>query len=117
MTQTQAQTLSDDSSLSVSEAAQARIAWMRTQKKDETLHLRITIEGGGCSGFQYCFSWDRVVGENDHVFTGCVVTDSVSLPFLKGALVDFTEQLMGADFTIQNPNAKQGCGCGTSFSV
>jgi iron-sulfur cluster insertion protein len=81
--------------------------------------LRIAVEGGGCSGFQYEIKLDQVA-ENDLVLEKQgekVVVDSVSLPFLTGAVIDFTEELIGARFTIENPNATSSCGCGTSFSM
>jgi iron-sulfur cluster insertion protein len=81
--------------------------------------LRIAVEGGGCSGFQYEIKLDQVA-EDDLVLEKQgekVVVDSVSLPFLTGAVIDFTEELIGARFTIENPNATSSCGCGTSFSM
>jgi iron-sulfur cluster insertion protein len=81
--------------------------------------LRVAVEGGGCSGFQYDIrldvpSADDLVLEKDGVQ---VVVDSVSLPFLADAVIDFTEELIGARFTVNNPNATSSCGCGTSFSM
>ena len=81
--------------------------------------LRIAVDGGGCSGFQYDIrlddpAADDLVLESDGQK---VVVDSVSLPFLADAVIDFTEELIGARFTIANPNATSSCGCGTSFSV
>ena len=81
--------------------------------------LRVAVEGGGCSGFQYEIELDDA-GEDDLVLEGAgerVVIDSVSLPFLAGATIDFTEELIGARFVIDNPNATSSCGCGTSFSI
>ncbi|WP_104020439.1 HesB/IscA family protein [Roseovarius nitratireducens] len=81
--------------------------------------LRVAVEGGGCSGFQYDIRLDSAA-EDDLVLEGegeRVVVDSVSLPFLAGATIDFTEELIGARFTIDNPNATASCGCGTSFSI
>ncbi|MGR3759069.1 HesB/IscA family protein [Roseobacteraceae bacterium NS-SX3] len=81
--------------------------------------LRVAVEGGGCSGFQYEIGLDQVK-EDDLVLEGQgekVVVDSVSLPFLENATIDFTEELIGARFTIENPNATASCGCGTSFSI
>lgn len=81
--------------------------------------LRIAVEGGGCSGFQYQIELDEA-GEGDLVLEGAgerVVVDEVSLPFLGGAVIDFTEELVGARFTIENPNAASSCGCGVSFSM
>lgn len=81
--------------------------------------LRVAVEGGGCSGFQYDIKLDEP-SEDDLVLERDgqkVVVDSVSLPFLADAVIDFTEELIGARFTIENPNASSSCGCGTSFSM
>ena len=81
--------------------------------------LRVAVEGGGCSGFQYEIKLDDVA-EGDLVLEGNgekVVVDDVSLPFLTGAVIDFSEELIGARFVIYNPNATSSCGCGTSFSI
>ncbi len=81
--------------------------------------LRVAVEGGGCSGFQYEIDLDDpkdddlLLSENGET----VVIDSVSLPFLADAVIDFSEELIGARFIIQNPNATSSCGCGTSFSM
>jgi len=81
--------------------------------------LRVAVEGGGCSGFQYDIKLDAPA-EDDLVLEGGgekVVVDSVSLPFLANAVIDFTEELIGARFVIENPKATASCGCGTSFSM
>lgn len=81
--------------------------------------LRIAVEGGGCSGFQYEIELDEP-RDDDLILEGSgqkVVVDAVSLPFLGGATIDFTEELIGARFVIENPNASSSCGCGTSFSM
>ncbi|MAO28632.1 MAG: iron-sulfur cluster assembly accessory protein [Roseovarius sp.] len=81
--------------------------------------LRVAVEGGGCSGFQYQIKLDAPEAD-DLVLEGQgerVVVDAVSLPFLTGATIDFTEELIGARFIIDNPNASSSCGCGTSFSM
>jgi iron-sulfur cluster assembly accessory protein len=81
--------------------------------------LRVAVEGGGCSGFQYEIKLDDPA-EDDLVLEGHgerVVVDSVSLPFLSNAVIDFSEELIGARFVIENPNATSSCGCGTSFSM
>ena len=81
--------------------------------------LRVAVEGGGCSGFQYEIKLDAP--EDDDLILEKngerVLVDQVSLPFLAGAVIDFTEELIGARFTIENPNATSSCGCGTSFSM
>lgn len=81
--------------------------------------LRVAVEGGGCSGFQYDIKLDDVA-QDDLVLEKDgerVVVDSVSLPFLENATIDFSEELIGARFVIENPNATSACGCGTSFSM
>ena len=81
--------------------------------------LRVAVEGGGCSGFQYLIELGDPA-EGDTVLEGAgetVVVDEVSLPFLTGATIDFSEELIGARFVIDNPNASSSCGCGTSFSI
>lgn len=81
--------------------------------------LRVAVEGGGCSGFQYEIALD-IPGTDDLVLEGqgeTVVVDQVSLPFLANAVIDFSEELIGARFVIDNPNATSSCGCGTSFSI
>ena len=81
--------------------------------------LRVAVEGGGCSGFQYEIKLDDPVGD-DLVLEKDgqrVLVDTVSLPFLANAVIDFTDELIGARFVVQNPNATSSCGCGTSFSV
>lgn len=86
---------------------------------DQGQALRVAVEGGGCSGFQYDIKLDAPA-QDDLVLEGQgqkVVVDSVSLPFLAGATIDFTEELIGARFVIDNPNASSSCGCGTSFSM
>jgi iron-sulfur cluster insertion protein len=86
---------------------------------DEAKALRIAVEGGGCSGFQYDIRLDDPAAD-DLVLEGGgqkVVVDSVSLPFLANATIDFSEELIGARFVIENPNASSSCGCGTSFSI
>ncbi|NNF25142.1 MAG: iron-sulfur cluster assembly accessory protein [Rhodobacteraceae bacterium] len=81
--------------------------------------LRVAVEGGGCSGFQYDIKLDDPA-DDDLVLEGSgqrVLVDAVSLPFLAGAVIDFSEELIGARFVIENPNATSSCGCGTSFSM
>ncbi|WP_435312279.1 HesB/IscA family protein [Primorskyibacter sedentarius] len=81
--------------------------------------LRVAVEGGGCSGFQYEIKLDAPA-DDDLILERNgerVVVDSVSLPFLSNAVIDFTEELIGARFVINNPNATSSCGCGTSFSM
>ncbi len=102
----------------VTDRAFARLAEIN-EAAGEARALRVAVEGGGCSGFQYEIKLDDPTAD-DLVLEGNgqkVVVDSVSLPFLADAVIDFTEELIGARFTIQNPNATSSCGCGTSFSM
>jgi iron-sulfur cluster insertion protein len=81
--------------------------------------LRVAVEGGGCSGFQYEIKLDEPAAD-DLVLEGAgqkVLVDQVSLPFLSNAVIDFTDELIGARFVVENPNATSSCGCGTSFSI
>ncbi|MEP5758127.1 MAG: iron-sulfur cluster assembly accessory protein [Litoreibacter sp.] len=86
---------------------------------DQGQALRVAVEGGGCSGFQYEIKLDAPTKDDLHLSKDgqTVVVDSVSLPFLENAVIDFTEELIGARFVIENPNATSSCGCGTSFSM
>ena len=82
--------------------------------------LRISVEGGGCSGFQYKFDVERTRADDDLVIArdgAVVVVDPASVPFLAGSEVDFVDDLIGASFRVANPNATASCGCGTSFSI
>lgn len=81
--------------------------------------LRVAVEGGGCSGFQYDIKLDNSADDDMVIAEGeeRVIVDPVSLPFLSGAVIDFSDELIGARFTIENPNATSSCGCGTSFSM
>ena len=86
---------------------------------DQGQALRVAVEGGGCSGFQYEIKLDAPAGD-DLILESAgqkVLVDPVSLPFLAGATIDFSEELIGARFIIENPNASSSCGCGTSFSM
>lgn len=78
--------------------------------------LRISVQGGGCSGFNYVFDFEQTKNEDDFEI-GKVLVDSMSAQYLGGATVDYVEDLMGSQFTITNPNAQTTCGCGSSFSV
>ncbi|SFT75857.1 HesB/IscA family protein [Sedimentitalea nanhaiensis] len=86
---------------------------------DQGQALRVAVEGGGCSGFQYEIALDTPA-DDDLVLEGQgqkVVVDAVSLPFLGNAVIDFADELIGARFIVENPNASSSCGCGTSFSM
>lgn len=104
-------------SLNVESSAVKRIEALRAQQGKNALMLRITVDSGGCSGFQYKLELTETSDKNDLTFAGAVLTDSISLPFLDGATVSFEENLIGAEFKIKNPNAVSGCGCGSSFAL
>jgi iron-sulfur cluster insertion protein len=100
--------------------AAARIAALGRAEERAGLMLRVTISGGGCSGFQYGFSLDDRRNDDDAVFEqdgSLVVVDEVSLELLGGAEIDFVEDLIGAGFQVHNPNATSSCGCGSSFAI
>lgn len=97
-----------------------RLKELREQEKSPDLMLRIQVNGGGCQGFEYAFKPDTQKNDDDHVFEKDgvgILVDEISLPYLEGAEVDYVDDLIGAHFKINNPNASSSCGCGTSFSV
>lgn len=103
----------------MTERAARRIAHI-LKSEAEGAKLRVSVKGGGCSGFQYTFDVDTVSAADDALVIRDgveVLIDSVSLPFLKGSEIDFVDDLMGQAFKIHNPNATASCGCGTSFSI
>ena len=110
----------EERQIALTESAARRIASLKAQEQAESAFLRIAVSGGGCSGFQYGFSFDDQRNADDLVFERdgvAVVVDDVSLDLLNGAEIDFVEDLMGASFQIRNPNAASSCGCGNSFSI
>ncbi|MGH6678895.1 MAG: iron-sulfur cluster insertion protein ErpA [Bradyrhizobium sp.] len=105
--------------VTISERAARRIGEILTSEGNGAM-LRISVEGGGCSGFQYKFDVDRARSDDDLVIergNAMVLVDSASAPFLAGSEVDFVDDLIGASFRVNNPNATASCGCGTSFSI
>ena len=109
-----------DAPLDFTAAAAAKVAALIAEEGNPGLKLRVYITGGGCSGFQYGFSFDEsgedgdLAVERDGV---TLVVDPLSLQYLMGAEVDYRESLQGSQFVIRNPNAKSTCGCGSSFSA
>jgi len=104
---------------SVSEAAARQIGQIVKAEPDGTM-LRLSVTGGGCSGFQYNYLLDDAPGSDDQIFEKDgvkVVVDEMSLDFLGGAQLDYVVDLIGASFQVKNPNATASCGCGTSFSI
>lgn len=109
----------EQSEVGLTPAAAARVAAISARTGKAAI-LRLSVEGGGCSGFQYKFGLaDGIEGDDSVVETDGVklVVDSISLDLVRGASVDFIDNLGGAHFAVQNPNAASGCGCGTSFSI
>ena len=107
------------SSIAVSDRAAKRIAEI-LQGEPVARMLRVSVEGGGCSGFQYRFDLVPAEEQGDLVIEKGgvrVLVDAVSLPFMAGSELDFVDDLIGAAFKVKNPNAKASCGCGTSFTV
>lgn len=102
--------------INVDDSAVKRIQKLRTMQ-DKKLLLRVTVSGGGCSGFKYTLDLTDEIGAGDLTFDDTIVTDEVSLPFLEGSVIKFDEGLIGSEFKIENPNAVSGCGCGNSFST
>jgi iron-sulfur cluster insertion protein len=105
--------------VTVSARAAKRIAEILKSEPQPAM-LRVAVTGGGCSGFQYNFALDEVKADDDLVLErdgAVVLIDAMSLDFLKGAEIDFADDLIGASFKIHNPNAQSSCGCGTSFSI
>ena len=101
-------------------AAAGKVRELIAEEGNPELKLRVYISGGGCSGFQYGFSFDEERGEDDLALERDGVTllvDPLSLQYLMGAEVDYRESLQGSQFVIRNPNAKSTCGCGSSFTV
>ena len=103
--------------ITVTARAVARIAEI-SAAEGAPKKLRVAVLGGGCSGFQYEFALEDAAAEGDEAFAdGAVLIDAESLPFLEGSTIDFKDELIGARFAIDNPNATASCGCGTSFSI
>ena len=105
--------------VSLTERAARRIAHILKGEPSGAM-LRVSVKGGGCSGFQYAFDIDKAATDDDRTVSRegvTVLIDSVSLPYLAGSEIDFIDDLMGQSFRIQNPNATASCGCGTSFAI
>lgn len=104
--------------ITLTENLKQRVSTERQKRNVPTLMLRVAVDSGGCSGFQYRFSWEETAPPpDDAVYGEAVVIDNVSLPLLRDATIDFIKTLMGEDFKITNPAAVSGCGCGQSFAV
>jgi iron-sulfur cluster insertion protein len=106
--------------VALSASAVARLSGLMSAESDGGTMLRITVNGGGCSGFTYAFDFDDTVNADDKRFETdgvTVIVDDASLEFIDGSVLNFVESLGGSHFTLENPNATSSCGCGSSFSV
>lgn len=108
-----------ETTFSVTDSAAKRIAFLAA-KEPKPVMMRVAVLGGGCSGFQYNFSFEEQRNEDDLLIEqggASVLVDSTSLELLKGSQLDYVEEMVGAAFQVNNPNATSSCGCGNSFSV
>ena len=106
--------------LTFTDAAAQKVKSLITEQENPALKLRVYITGGGCSGFQYGFTFDEKVNEGDLTVENAgvqLVIDPMSLQYLIGGTIDYTEGLEGSRFVVNNPNASSTCGCGSSFSI
>ena len=109
-----------DAPITLSPSAAARVRWIADRKGESDAALRLSVDGGGCSGFSYRFGLaesieaDDIVTETDGVK---LVVDSISIDLVRGCVVDFVDNLGGSAFKVENPMAASGCGCGSSFSI
>lgn len=116
--------MSNNSAISLSPSAVQKIFALMEQEGNLDLKLRIYIRGGGCSGFEYKFSFEQQPAEDDECIVQnldnmkvALLVDPVSMQFLRGAVIDYKEDIQGPTFIVNNPNAKTTCGCGSSFSI
>ena len=108
------------STLNLTEGAVKKIHSLSDPDKGKEINLRVYVTGGGCSGFQYGFSFDHEVDEEDTSVSrdgANLIIDPLSLQYLAGSTIDYTEDLSGSKFIVKNPNATTTCGCGESFSI
>jgi iron-sulfur cluster insertion protein len=106
--------------VTVTQSAIVKIADLLAEEGNPNLKLRTFVQGGGCSGFSYGFTFDEETNEDDFEIVKpgvSILIDAMSMQYLTGAVIDYKEDIMGSSFVIQNPNAESTCGCGSSFSV
>lgn len=106
--------------INLTENARVKIIELLAEAENPKYFLRTFVQGGGCSGMQYGFTFDESLNEDDFeipVDTFKIVVDATSMQYLEGATIDYKDELLGASFVIQNPNASGTCGCGSSFSI
>lgn len=104
----------------VTDSATNKVADLIAEENNPNLNLRVFVQGGGCSGFQYGFVFDEIRNDDDLTLTKDGVTllvDAMSHQYLQGAVIDYVEELHGCQFVIRNPNAQSTCGCGSSFAI
>ena len=113
-------TIFEPSAFTLSVAAVGKVKTLMQQEDNENLKLRVFVTGGGCSGFEYGFTFDEDVAENDSQINtdgAVLLIDSLSYQYLVGSVIDYREDLQGSRFIVTNPNAASTCGCGSSFSI
>ena len=106
--------------ITITESAKTKILDLLAEEGNPDLKLRTFVQGGGCSGFSYGFTFDEIMNEDDFevpLGESKVLIDAMSMQYLEGASIDYKEDLQGSEFKITNPNAQSTCGCGSSFSV
>lgn len=107
--------------ITITDSAKLKIVDLLAEENNPNLSLRTFVQGGGCSGFSYGFTFDEEKNEDDFEFdiglNFKLLIDSMSMQYLQGAEIDYKDELMGSQFTIKNPNATTTCGCGSSFGV
>jgi len=106
--------------ITVTESAKTKISDLLVEEGNPNLFLRTFVQGGGCSGFSYGFTFDEIQNEDDFEMPlgqSKILIDAMSMQYLQGASIDYKEDLQGSEFKITNPNAQSTCGCGSSFSV
>lgn len=102
--------------LTLTESASSKIKDLIAEEGNPDIKVRLFIQGGGCSGFNYGFTFDEIQNEDDWEIDGLLV-DAMSMQYLEGATINWKKELMGSSFVIDNPNATHTCGCGSSFAV
>ncbi len=120
MSETMNETTTEESLLEFTDAAAFKVKALIEEEKNDNLKLRVFVTGGGCSGFQYGFTFDETINEGDTEVENQgvkLLIDPMSFQYLVGAEIDYSEGLEGAQFVIRNPNATTTCGCGSSFST
>lgn len=106
--------------IEITESAKEKIRDLLREENNPSLKLRTFVQGGGCSGFQYGFTFDEDQNDDDFEFPlgeSTLLIDALSMQYMTGSVIDYREDLMGASFSIKNPNATTTCGCGSSFSA